>query len=851
MKGVRRAFWSTAVILLVTLGQMGFTLSTPANTLALAGLAAPLSAVTIVTEAGFNGYIKPGGWIPVLVTLTSSEPIEGDITLSPLPDRSQRYGVHLSLARNTKKQLLLYTPVSNGPIEALFSNAGVVVGEATLSYHALSDDDRLVLVVSDPSDGFNFLNDLHTPYGGMTYVAQVQPVWIPDYTAALNSVDTIVFNNVDTLTLSEAQRNAIRAWVLGGGHLILSGGPGARLTLGGFEDFAPAHVGQTLQNGSVERLRDLLAPNNVEASANVSASLAITPTSLRPGDLVAPLVTLLPATSDAHSMVSSNDTTLIMRREIGHGVVDQLAFDATLSPIHDWDDLRYIFSAILGGVVSLPNSVGAMREPSGAVNAARALPGAALPPFLIIFGFLALYVVAIGPLNFYLLRRMNRLSWAWVTIPGTVILFAIGGYATGFRLHGNEPQVHRLSIIMGDAQVTGARSQAIVGVFSPRRVMLDVATGHSLAQEVQPNPNQPDKVSFFLSNPNRLEKIAAVNSDVRAFYLQGESLLPHIEADLDFIPGRTISDVSQIRGEIRNVSSASLNDCVLIAGKDFHAVGDIAPNARLQASVKMFLGKPQMGLVLPPSRVVATGYVSSLGMTAGHGSSSSTTPTFSRLPFDMDGASLAQITLNWRDYGDNRLAEQAERGLVTAIFNYPSASAGSGVSLACWESNDRAGAQVADASYTDRGLRIWRLPVHSYLAAPQSTLPADAFIWNVTSSSSAVSLDQNGLTMQPGEHIVAMSPWMNVRASGNATVILDFAATTNGTSAALRNSNVSLYDWSAQKFTQVITSTAVPASGLRISGAYVSPTGEIRLRVNVRDDDILMTAVQTGVIFAP
>lgn len=839
------------VLLFCAIGTLAFPVSTLALALPTTRTTAPHSAVTIVTEAGFNGYIKPGGWIPVRVTLSSNEPIDGDVSLSPLPDRSQRYGVHISLARNTKKQLLLYTPPSNSPIEALFTSAGSIIGVSTLSYHALSDDDRLTLVISDPSDGFNFLNDLHTPYGGMTYVAQVQPAWIPDYTAALNSVDAIVFNNVDTLALSEAQRDAIRAWVLGGGHLILSGGPGARLTLGGFEDLAPAHVGQTLQKGSVERLRDLLTPNNVEASANVSPSVQISSTALRPADMVAPLVMLLPATSDAHSLVSSNDTTLIMRREIGRGVVDQLAFDASLSPIHDWDDLRLIFSAFLGGVVSLPNSIGVMREASGAVNAARALPGAVLPPFLIIFGFLALYVIAIGPLNFYVLRRLNRLSWAWVTIPGTVILFALAGYATGFRLHGNEPQVHRLSIIMGDAQVSGARSQAIVGVFSPRRTMLDVATGHYLAQEVQPNPNQPDKVAFFLSNPNRLEKIAATNSDVRAFYLQGESILPHIEVDLDFTPGRTISDVSQISGEIRNVSSAILNDCVLIAGKDYHAIGSIAPNAHVRTDVKLLLGKPQMSLVLSPSRVTTTGYVSSLGMTAGHGASSSTVPAISRSPFDMDGASLAQITLNWRDYQDNRLAEQAERGLVTAIFNYPSASAGNGVSLACWESTDRAGVQVADASYTDRGLRIWRLPVHSYLAAPSTTLPADAFRWSVTSSSSAVSLDQNGLTMQPGEHIIAMTPWMNVRASGNATVILDFSATTNGTSSALRNSFVSLYDWNAQQFTRVITSTAVAPPGMRVSGAYVSPTGEIRLRVSVRDDDILMTAIQTGVIFAP
>jgi hypothetical protein len=658
----------------------------------------------------------------------------------------------------------------------------------------------------------------------------------------------MIFNNVDTLALSEAQRDAIRVWVLGGGHLVLSGGPGARLTLGGFEDFAPAHVGQSLQRGSVARLRDLLIPNNVEASVVVSTSTPVSPTVVKPADLVAPLVILLPATNDAHSLVSSNDTPLIMRRQIGRGIVDQLAFDATIAPLHDWDDVRLVFAGFLGGIVGAPGSNSMLRETSGAVNAARALPAAALPPFLVIAGFLLLYVIVIGPLNFYILRRLNKLAWAWITVPGTVVLFAVFGYATGFRLHGNEPQVHRLSIITGDAQVTGARSQAIIGVFSPRRTSLDITTGHHLAQEVQPNPNQPDKVTFQLSEPNRLERVAATNSDVRTFYLQGESILPRIEADLDFIPGRTITETGRISGEIRNESSAAFNDCVLIVGKDYRAIGDIAPNAHVHAEVQLLLGKPQMSIVLPAGRVSTSGYVSSLGTNAGHSSKSSTAPTNSRSPFDMDGASMAEITLNWRDFHD-RLDEQAERGLVTAVYNIPTASTGTGVSLACWEANDRVGVQVNGAGYTDRGLRIWRLPVHPFLAGPSTVLPPDMFSWSVTSSSSGVSLDQNGLTMQPGEHIIAMTPWLNVRASGKVAVTLGIAASSSTSAAALRNSSVSIFDWGTQQFTRVITSMAVAPPNLSLSGAFLSPAGELRVRVSVRDDDILMTNVQTAVRF--
>lgn len=808
---------------------------------------APLSAVAITAEAGYNGYIKAGAWVPVHVTITSNEAVDGEVALSPAPDRWQRYGIDVTLARNTEKEFLLYSPPTSNPIEVLFISAGKVIGASTPPIHTLGEGDRLILVASNPADGLNFLNDLRTPFGGMTYVSQVQPAQIPDHTAALDSADVLILNNVDTLALSEAQRQAIRVWVLGGGHLVLSGGPGARLTAAGFEDFAPAHVGATLQNGSVARLRDLLAPNSVEVSSDLSSSVSISPTALKPEDLIAPLVTLVPATNDAHSLVASNDTALIMRREIGRGAVDQLAFDPTLAPLRDWQDERFVFAGFLGSDLSATSVIGALQSQSSALNAARALPGAALPSFLVIAGYLLLYVVAIGPLNFYILRRLRRLSWAWFTIPGTVVIFAVVGYATGFRLHGNEPQVLRLSVISGDAQVSAARSLAIVGVFSPRRTTLDVITGRQLAEEIQPDINVQNSTAFQLSDPNRFQRVVATNTDVRAFYLQGETSLPRIAADLQFLPGSTITEPARIGGEISNESSATLKDCVLIVGKDYHAFGDLGPNAHVPVEVRLVLKKPELAIMLPASRVETTGYVSSLGTSAGHGTMSSSFPAASRFPFDMDGASLAEIMLNWRDFQDNSLAELAERGLITSVYNNPATSAGHGVSLACWENNDRIGAEVADASYTDHGLRIWRLPVHPFLAGPGTVLPPDVFTLDIASSSSTVSLDANGLTLQPGDHILSLTPWLSTRAGGDVNVTLSAATDANSATSALRASSIALYDWSTLKFTEVITSMAESPIDMNLQGAYMSPSGDMRVRVSVRGDDVILTNLQAAV----
>lgn len=847
MKGLRLAMIVVVALSICLVGAFIPRGTATALTAAHTSVSAPASAITLIAEAGFNGYIKQGSWAPVYITLGTTDPSDGDVALSITPDRSRLYSAPVTMARGTRKQLTLYAPPTVNPIQVLFLMNGQVMAATTPPIRTLDEGDRLVLIVSDPADGLNFLNDLHTPFGGKTYVAQLTPEQIPEHTTALDSADVLIFNNIDTLLLDDAQRAAIRTWVLGGGHLILSGGPGARLTAGGFSDFAPARVSATVQNSPVGILRQLLVPNTVDATSVISTPAILSSATSTATALMAPVVVLQPAADDTRSLISSKDTPLVMRRSLGRGTVDQLAFDPTLAPIRDWPDRRMIFASLLGGGIGMPMQAGPLHAEKSALIAARALPGAALPPFFILAGFLLLYVLTIGPINFFLLRKLNRLAWAWVTIPATVVLFAFIGYATGFRLRGNEPEVHRLSIISGDAQVADGRVQSILGIFSPRHTTLDISTGNALAQEIDPNPNIQSSLSFRFSSPNQLQKVAATNNDVRSFYLQGESTLPSIQADLQFIPGHTLSDTARIAGEIHSETNAALKNCVLFVGKDYTVVGDIAPNERLKVDSPLLFSRPQMGFAVPNSRLPTTGYASSLGTTFGHSDNASIAPRFYHSPFDMDGASLAEAILNWRDYRDDRLQEQAERGLVTTVFYDPDARIGYGVNLACWEDQDRLGIQVNDASYTDQGLRIWRLPIRPFLARPGTVLPADAFIWDVLSSSSSVAMDENGLDMEMGDHIIGFTPWLSTRAGGIVSVTLNVEANPNTPMPTLLGSSIWLYDWKTLQFTQIPAGISISNEETETSGAYLSPAGELRMRVNVREGPLTLTNIQAKV----
>ncbi len=805
------------------------------------------AAITLNAEAGYGTYTRPDNWTPVYVTLSASEPLDGELAVSTSADRSRLYGESVNATAGSVKHVILYAPPTTEPIEVLFLSHGTVLASTSPSVLVLNSQDRLSLVISQPPDGWNLLADLPTPFGGQTRVIQMQPEQIPEMPAALDAVDVMVFDNVDTSALDEAQRTAIQTWVLGGGHLILGGGPGAQLTVGGFNDFAPAQVGATLDSSPVGILRALLTPNSVNVSHVISQAAILSSTTSEAPDVMAPVVTLRAAVDDARTLISSLDTPLVMRRNLGRGMVDQLAFDPTLAPIHDWPDRSLLFAGLLGGQVSSTHEIGPLKDENGAVSAARALPGAALPPFLIVAGFLLLYVLTIGPINFYFLRKLNRLAWAWVTIPGIVLLFVALGYATGFRLRGNEPEVHRLSVVSGEAGLIDGRSQTIIGLFSPRRTTLNVDVANNLALEVQPNPNVQNTLSFQIGSPNRLDNVIATNSDVRTFYLEGESPLPDIQADMRLVAGHVVSDTARLEGMIHNLSNVSLTDCTLVVGKDFHVVGNIGPHQQVRASAELLLGRPQMGFIMPENPLLPSSPglgTPSLGSSFGRGAPSSAPILEPGSPFDLSGASLSDELLNWRDYHGDRLKEQAERNLVSAVFDLPDATLGNGAFLACWVDYDRSGVTVPGAQYTDHGLRIWHLPVRPFLVDSGVALPSEVFQWSVLSTSSTLSIDDSGLDMDIGDHIIGLSPWLNLRTSGPVHVSLLVDTSLDTPLSALQATSVWLYDWNKQQFTQVIAHLDEPNALGHLTGAYLSPSGELRARFDVRDDQITLINIQ-------
>ena len=77
------------------------------------------------------------------------------------------------------------------------------------------------------------------------------------------------------------------------------------------------------------------------------------------------------------------------------------------------------------------------------MNAVSQLASLALPPIGGLIAILGGYILLIGPLNYLVLKRLDRRELAWITMPVLIAVFAVSAYGFGTALRGTRPHRQR------------------------------------------------------------------------------------------------------------------------------------------------------------------------------------------------------------------------------------------------------------------------------------------------------------------------------------------------------------------------------------------------------------------------
>lgn len=748
--------------------------------------------VSLVVSAGFDGRFRENTWTPVLITIANNgDPIEGELVARP--ERSSAltntFSTPVTLPSNARQTVMMYVSLRSFGrtlrIE-LFDAEGIAVTDTEVTITSVPTSAQLYAVVSNATSSTLNVSDVG-PAGTENFQANWFPINVPDSAAGLEPVDVMFFSDVDSGTLNNAQRQAIREWVTSGGHLIVTGGPNWQATAAGLTDLLPLVPTASSTITDLSSLADFVGTGESDLLGQV-------------------VVTSGNVTDDALVLIENTDgAPLYTRRPLGNGTVDYLAVDPLLAPLRNWDKQSAFWLTALSSVDSRPGWTFGMVNPERSLEAMEILPGVtAIPEALAMVAFLAAYVVLIGPVNYFVLSRLNRREFAWITIPLLIAAFSMLAWATGFNLRGSDVILSRLSVVQSWPDSDDAQVNQLIGLLAPRRATYSLVMSDDRFLRPLPPRSQSSLFGSAVSSINIQEndRFAATNFLIDASRIGGFSVTGTIEKPA--ISGQVTINydddgTSQVlRGTIRNDSDLTLNDpVILFRGIPHRLDGAIEPG-----DLEVFgqVGLPLSGEVQPaPSPLeYEVGVFTSIY------------PSY-RFNYNQQRISLEQSAidvLGQDNYRNEFYAFQAEattqqqelyrRQVFLNTFmidQYNTLARGNRVYLAAWTANAPTEETISGASWraVDTTLYLAELDVEVVKPTTSTTVLPSQFTWFAIERDSTGLIAPNNLTLNSeGQAAFRFTPLPDAVLSQVRTLYVIYEREGNSTN---RTFQINLWNW--------------------------------------------------------
>lgn len=544
---------------LLAAGLLGSLVTTPVAAVD------PPPGLTIDAKVLMDGHTRVGSWMAIDIQVANQGPaISGEFRISGGNQSRTRFGTRVDLPTQSNKTYRLYAqpPAFGREVEISLVEGDTTIATTKVPFQAHDATQLVVGVVAErPGDIVGDLDLLPNQNNVAPLIVPLNLDDLPQRVEAWGILDRLIWQDTDSSLLTKEQLAALQGWVAGGGRLVIVGGTAGPASLTAFPD--------------------TLLPFRPTATTDVDPQSLVAMLGEIPTD-----ATTLPALSGellgGRALASSGDRTVAGERPYGSGSVTIVGFDPTASWITGtslaegmWR--RLLPSRSLGGPV--------LGDDSQILSAASQLPSLALPPIGGLIGLLGAYILLIGPINYMVLRRLDRREWAWVTMPILILAFAAGAYGFGSLLRGSDLIVNEVAIVRGSPGATEGIAQVYLGVFSPSRgtYQLRVPGGALLSAPINGDFNGNGTVNtldVLQGDPAQVRDLGVGFGSLRTVRAETAVSVPLVQAQLRLENGH-------LKGTVTNASSEVLQKPAVVLGGTVAKLADLAPGQTANVDVAM------------------------------------------------------------------------------------------------------------------------------------------------------------------------------------------------------------------------------------------------------------------------
>ncbi|HEX6292447.1 MAG TPA: hypothetical protein VFZ66_24895 [Herpetosiphonaceae bacterium] len=502
------------------------------------------NAVTWQIEAGFNGSYKAGTWFPVVVTISNTgADLRGTLSVQLRSGSALSYRQAIDLPQGAKKRVVIHVKSDandGGSVRAdvtLRDDTAVVLSER-VNLNVIQSFNVVVGILSDEEGALPELANITQRQANQVQVMRLDGANLPDRAELLQAFDAIFVHALSTSTFTDAQREALRQWLDSGGQLVVGG---------------DNYVAQELS---------ALLPATIGGSAGSSnlQGLQAIGWSLRDANRQVPLLQVQPKTGARVLASNQAGQPLLVQQRYGSGTIVMTAFG--LETLRDVGNTARLWERLLALDVERSPFWETLRSQGFSIlRDSLQLPEIGFISALGLLGFLVLYILAVGPLNYLILQRLNRREWAYATIPLWVLLFTVGAYLWGTGGRGRAVVVNQLAIVRVPQQATQGQALTYVSLFSPTRATYSLQfASQALVSNVEDFMRQGQRLNVLYTEGGvEVPDLTVDVGGVSLLTVEQAVAAPQLAAVLRVVDGEQ-------QMTLRNLSDRRLADVVLLRG---------------------------------------------------------------------------------------------------------------------------------------------------------------------------------------------------------------------------------------------------------------------------------------------
>ena len=435
-----------------------------------------------VLKASFNpglgGKLRPNYYFPVVTeieALESAMTVTIAIVTDTTAESAPEYVMTREIVPGTVYRCFLYphcTRPGDGFIARVFDQSGSLLREEKLTMRPFRGQCYVVGIL----DAVGVPGLLYkAPRQGRVGLesALIPREYMPTRASGYGPADALIWVHPDPSKLAwPSQAEALREWVSSGGRLIVATGQSWEGAAKGFlADLLPGDLAGSFQISDLERL-EMVGKERFDADAGL-------------------LVTRI-QNMDGEVLLRSGTTPLVVRHTVGFGEVIWLAFDPTKSPFAKWRGAEafwdWLFRLELPDVVAADSNNERVFEPdmlstydrggsivAGLSQALGDFPKVKPISFAFVVVFLLFYVVLIGPVDYFVLKRLKHLEWTWFTFPSVAIVATLVAFWAIQSSRAVQLYVNQVSVVDWSEDLTAGRTFSYASVLSPRNYHYEIS----------------------------------------------------------------------------------------------------------------------------------------------------------------------------------------------------------------------------------------------------------------------------------------------------------------------------------------------------------------------------------------